>query len=82
MQFKKVGYSTVVTDDIEVLKAADKVISGVDEAVQRCIVKEKSLDQVIIQVKQPVLVFRNAIDIANPRKKAKRRVRIFDAKST
>lgn len=53
----KLGYSTVVTDDMEVLKAADKVIfPGVGEASSAMhYLKEKGLDEVIIHLKQPVL---------------------------
>ena len=54
---QKLGYSTVVTDDIEVLKAADKVIfPGVGEASSAMqFLKEKGLDEVIMHLKQPVL---------------------------
>lgn len=54
---QKLGYSTVVTDDIEVLKSADKVIfPGVGEASSAMqFLKEKGLDEVIMHLKQPVL---------------------------
>jgi glutamine amidotransferase len=54
---QKLGYSTVVTDDIEVLKAADKVIfPGVGEARSAMLyLKENGLDHLIIHLKQPVL---------------------------
>jgi glutamine amidotransferase len=54
---KNLGYSTVVTDDIEVLKSADKVIfPGVGEASSAMKhLKEKGLDSVIKELKQPVL---------------------------
>lgn len=54
---RNLGYSTVVTDDIEVLKSADKVIfPGVGEASSAMKhLKEKGLDKVIQQLTQPVL---------------------------
>ena len=54
---RKLGYSTVISDDIEVLQAADKVIfPGVGEASSAMdYLKEKGLDQVIMNLKQPVL---------------------------
>lgn len=54
---RNLGYSTVVTDDIEVLKSADKVIfPGVGEASSAMKhLKEKGLDKVIKQLTQPVL---------------------------
>jgi len=54
---QKLGYSSVVTDDIEVLKAADKVIfPGVGEARSAMLyLKENGLDHLIIHLKQPVL---------------------------
>jgi glutamine amidotransferase len=54
---KNLGYSTVVTDDIEVLKSADKVIfPGVGEASSAMKhLKEKGLDTLIKELKQPVL---------------------------
>lgn len=54
---QNLGYSTVVTDDTEVLKSADKVIfPGVGEASSAMQhLKEKGLDKVIQQLTQPVL---------------------------
>ena len=54
---QNLGYSTVVTDDIEVLKSADKVIfPGVGEASSAMkYLKEKGLDKVIRELTQPVL---------------------------
>jgi glutamine amidotransferase len=54
---QNLGYSTVVTDDIEVLKSADKVIfPGVGEASSAMKhLKEKGLDTIIKALKQPVL---------------------------
>jgi glutamine amidotransferase len=54
---EKLGFSTVVTDDIALLRNADKVIfPGVGEASSAMqYLKEKGLDQVIVQLKQPVL---------------------------
>ena len=54
---RNLGYSTLVTDDIEVLKSADKVIfPGVGEASSAMKhLKEKGLDKVIQQLTQPVL---------------------------
>lgn len=54
---RKLGYSTVVTDDIEVLQAADKVIfPGVGEASSAMnYLRNRGLDQVITNLKQPVL---------------------------
>ena len=54
---RNLGYSTVVTDDIEVLKSADKVIfPGVGEASSAMKhLKEKGLDKVIQELTQPVL---------------------------
>lgn len=54
---RNLGYSTVVTDDIEVLKSAEKVIfPGVGEASSAMKhLKEKGLDKVIQQLTQPVL---------------------------
>ena len=54
---QRLGYETVITDDIAVLKAAEKVIlPGVGEAASamNCL-KEKGLDEVIKSLKQPVL---------------------------
>ena len=54
---RKLGYSTVVTDDIALLKKADKVIfPGVGEASSAMnYLKNRGLDQVITNLKQPVL---------------------------
>ena len=54
---QRLGYETVITDDIAVLKAAEKVIlPGVGEAASAMnYLKEKGLDQVIKSLKQPVL---------------------------
>ena len=54
---RKLGYSTVISDDIEVLQAADKVIfPGVGEASSAMnYLKNRGLDQVITNLKQPVL---------------------------
>ena len=54
---RNLGYSTVVTDDIEVLKSADKVIfPGVGEASSAMQhLKEKGLDKLIQELTQPVL---------------------------
>lgn len=54
---RRLGYETVITDDITVLKAAEKVIlPGVGEAASAMnYLKEKGLDEVIKSLKQPVL---------------------------
>lgn len=54
---QRLGYETVITDDIAVLKAAEKVIlPGVGEAASAMnYLKEKGLDEVIKSLKQPVL---------------------------
>ncbi|MGZ5263367.1 MAG: imidazole glycerol phosphate synthase subunit HisH [Kaistella sp.] len=54
---QRLGYQTVITDDIAVLKAAEKVIlPGVGEAASAMnYLKEKGLDEVIKSLKQPVL---------------------------
>ena len=54
---QNLGYSTVVTDDFEVLKLADKVIfPGVGEASSAMKhLQEKGLDKVIRELTQPVL---------------------------
>lgn len=54
---QNLGYPTVVTDDVEVLKSADKVIfPGVGEASSAMkYLKENGLDKVIQELKQPVL---------------------------
>ena len=54
---RNLGYSTVVTDDIDVLKSADKVIfPGVGEASSAMQhFEEKGLDKVIKELTQPFL---------------------------
>lgn len=54
---QRLGYETVVTDDVAVLEAADKVIfPGVGEASSAMTyLKDKGLDKVINGLKQPVL---------------------------
>ena len=54
---KRLGYETVITDDPNVLKNAEKVIlPGVGEAASAMeYMKEKGLDEVIKNLKQPVL---------------------------
>lgn len=54
---RNLGYSTVVTDDIDVLKSADKVIfPGVGEASSAMQhLEEKGLDKVIKELTQPFL---------------------------
>jgi imidazole glycerol-phosphate synthase subunit HisH len=54
---KGLGYSTVITDNFELIRNADKVIfPGVGEASSAMkYLKEKNLDQIIIALKQPVL---------------------------
>lgn len=54
---RNLGYPTVVTDDIQLLKSADKVIfPGVGEASSAMKhLKEKGMDKVIKQLTQPVL---------------------------
>ena len=54
---KKLGYKVVITDDVEILKTAEKVIfPGVGEASSAMkYLREKGLDQVIRELKQPVL---------------------------
>ncbi len=54
---RKLGFSTVITDDIELLKSAEKVIiPGVGEAGSAMnYLKEKGLDKVIKSFTQPVL---------------------------
>ncbi len=54
---QNLGYSTVVTDDVEVLKSADKVIfPGVGEASSAMkYLTENGLDKVIRELTQPVL---------------------------
>lgn len=54
---RKLGYETIVTDDIAILQAADKVIfPGVGEASSAMnYLKLKGLDKVIKELTQPVL---------------------------
>lgn len=54
---QRLGYQTIVTDDINELNAASKVIfPGVGEASSAmAYLKERKLDEVIKQLKQPVL---------------------------
>lgn len=54
---QRLEYETVVTDDVMVLEAADKVIfPGVGEASSAmAYLKDKGLDKVIIGLKQPIL---------------------------
>lgn len=54
---QRLGYQTIVTDDINELNAANKVIfPGVGEASSAmAYLKERQLDEVIKQLKQPVL---------------------------
>ena len=54
---ERLGYSCIVTDDIVILKSAEKVIfPGVGEASSAMhFLKEKGLDDVIKNLKQPVL---------------------------
>ena len=54
---KRLGYDCIVTDDVQQLQQADKVIfPGVGEAASAMeYLKEKGLDQVIVNLKQPVL---------------------------
>lgn len=54
---KRLGVESIITDDFELIKKADKVIfPGVGEASSTMkILKEKGLDQLIPTLKQPVL---------------------------
>lgn len=54
---QRLGYDTVVTDDVEVLKSADKVIfPGVGEASSAMVyLVDRGLDEVIRNLTQPVL---------------------------
>jgi glutamine amidotransferase len=54
---ERIGINAIVTDDIAVLKSSDKVIlPGVGEASSAMhYLKEKQLDEVIVNLKQPVL---------------------------
>lgn len=55
--FKRIGFDVVLTDDAEIIKAADKVIfPGVGEASSAmAYLKDKKLDEIIKDLKQPVL---------------------------
>jgi glutamine amidotransferase len=54
---KRIGVNAEITDDVEKIKSADKVLfPGVGEASSAMsFLKEKNLDQVIRELKQPVL---------------------------
>ncbi|MCQ2375177.1 MAG: imidazole glycerol phosphate synthase subunit HisH [Salinivirgaceae bacterium] len=54
---KRLGYEAEITDDVEKIKAADKVIfPGVGEASTTMkYLRESGLDKVIVSLKQPVL---------------------------
>lgn len=54
---KNLGYEVVITDDVEILKIVEKVIfPGVGEASSAMnYLREKGLDKVIKELKQPVL---------------------------
>ena len=54
---ERIGINAVVTDDIDLLKTSDKVVfPGVGEASSAMkYLKEKNLDDVIVNLKQPVL---------------------------
>ncbi len=54
---ERIGINAIVTDNVEQLKTSDKVIfPGVGEASSAMqYLKEKNLDEVIINLKQPVL---------------------------
>ena len=54
---KNLGYEVVISDDVETLKSSDKVIfPGVGEASSAMkYLREKGLDKVIRELKQPVL---------------------------
>jgi glutamine amidotransferase len=54
---ERIGVTALVTDDVEVLQKSDKVIfPGVGEASSAMhYLKERKLDQVIVNLKQPVL---------------------------
>jgi len=55
--FKRIGIDVIITDDIETIQNADKIIfPGVGEASSAmAYLKENNLDQVIKNLKQPVL---------------------------
>lgn len=54
---ERIGITALVTDDVEVLQKSDKVIfPGVGEASSAMqYLKERNLDEVIVNLKQPVL---------------------------
>ena len=54
---ERIGINATVTDDISILKSSDKIIfPGVGEASSAMqYLKEKKLDEVIVDLKQPVL---------------------------
>ncbi len=54
---ERIGVNATVTDDISILKSSDKIIfPGVGEASSAMqYLKEKKLDEVIVNLKQPVL---------------------------
>ena len=54
---ERIGINATVTDDISILKSSDKIIfPGVGEASSAMqYLKEKKLDEVIVNLKQPVL---------------------------
>ena len=54
---KRMGYESVISDDPEVLKKADKVIfPGVGEASSSmAYLRDKKLDEALLKLKQPVL---------------------------
>ena len=54
---ERIGVNAAVTDDISILKSSDKIIfPGVGEASSAMqYLKEKKLDEVIVNLKQPVL---------------------------
>lgn len=54
---KRLGFETLITDDVKMLQSAEKVIlPGVGEAASAMnYLKEKGLDEVIKSLKQPVL---------------------------
>ena len=53
----RLGYESIITDDIESIRSADKVIfPGVGEASSAMkYLKEKGLDEIILSLKQPML---------------------------
>jgi glutamine amidotransferase len=54
---KRIGFEAIISDHADEIKSADKVIfPGVGEASSAMIhLKEKKLDELIVQLKQPVL---------------------------